>query len=59
MTEIEQKVTVWKDGTWTVSVQGDAYYNEDDPDWLVSIPVKLILEVAGHPEPTRTAVIAG
>ena len=31
-------ITVWKDGTWQLHREGDAYYNAADPDFLVNIP---------------------
>ena len=33
-------ITVWKDGTWMVWGVLDAYYAQNDPEWLVTIPLK-------------------
>lgn len=33
-------VTVWKDGTWKVWSQGDAWYAQNDDNWLLSVPRK-------------------
>lgn len=34
-----QLITVWKDGTWRVWTATDAHHAEQDPDWLVMIPL--------------------
>jgi hypothetical protein len=36
---MKQAITVWKDGTWQLWSAGDAYYAQNDPDWLVTIPL--------------------
>lgn len=32
-------ITVWKDGGWKIWRRIDAHYAENDPDWLVTIPL--------------------
>lgn len=32
-------ITVWKDGTWKVWSVGDAEHAQNDPEWLVTIPL--------------------
>lgn len=36
----ELAITVWKDGTWQVWGALDAYYAQNDPNWLLTIPLK-------------------
>lgn len=33
-------ITVWKDGTWKLWSDGDAYYAQNDSNWLATIPLK-------------------
>ena len=33
-------ITVWKDGTWVVWGELDAYYAQNDPEWLLTILLK-------------------
>lgn len=32
-------ITVWNDGTWKVWSATDAHYAENEPNWLVTIPL--------------------
>lgn len=32
-------ITVWRDGSWKVWRSLDATYAENDPDWLLTIPL--------------------
>ena len=33
-------ITVWKDGSWRIEQELDAVYvSQNDPDWLVTIPL--------------------
>ena len=41
-------ITVWKDGTWCLWTAGDAVIAENDPEWLLTIP----LDSEGHPLPS-------
>ncbi len=35
---MDTSITVWTDGTWKVWSSLDAYYAQEDADWLVTIP---------------------
>lgn len=45
--EVMNAITVWKDGTWKVWQATDAHYAENDPEWLVTIP--LPVDTVGSP----------
>jgi len=38
----KQAITIWRDG-WKLWQSGDAYYAENDPDWVMTIPLDDIL----------------
>ena len=44
--EQEIVVTIWADGTWKVWGAMDAHYSKDDEGYLVTIPLKEILDEA-------------
>lgn len=33
-------ITIWKDGSWKVWAYLDAYYAQNDPDWLTTISLE-------------------
>jgi hypothetical protein len=43
----EQAISVWEDATWASSNAGDAYYNENDPDWLLTIKMREVGDMEG------------
>lgn len=46
----ERVITVWKDGSWRSWGAMDAYYSQNDPDYLTTIPVKELLAPLPDPE---------
>lgn len=45
-----QAITVWKDGGWKQWSATDAHYAENDPNWLVTIPLEGVTTLAMEPD---------
>ena len=46
----EAVITVWKDGSWRCWGMMDAHYAQNDPDWLLTLPVREIVQKAAQRE---------
>lgn len=51
-------VTVWKDGGWRAWRAVDAYYAENDPDWLATINLVEAAESATEAVGAKSALTA-